>query len=239
MNDERKQARLAGLLYFLVAVIAPYGLFVVPARLLVPGDAHETASRIAANPGVLHLGMATELVHQAIEVFMVLVLYQLFKPVHRMLARQMLLLGIVPIPMVFLNVLTEVAAGILASGPAWLQTFDRPQLDALALLAMQLHAHGLQLAAVFWGLWLVPLGLVSLRSGFIPKVFGASVIAAAAGYLTGALTDLVAPGLQSTLATPTFLLELGEPAMILWLLLGGATRGRAPALARAPAPATA
>lgn len=222
MNAERRQARLAGLLYFLVALIAPYGLMVVPAKLLVAGDAQATAQRIAAHPGVLRLGMATEVVHQAIEVFMVLVLYQLFKPVHRMLARQMLVLGLIPIPMVFLNVLAEVAAGLLADGPAWLHAFDRAQLDALALLCMNLHAHGLQLAAVFWGLWLLPLGLVSLRSGFIPKVFGGSVIAAGTGYLLGALADLLAPSLQAALATPTLLLELGEPAMILWLLLAGA-----------------
>ena len=233
MSDERRQARLAGLLYFLVALIAPYGLMVVPAKLLVSGNAQATAQRIAANPGVLHLGIATELVHQTIEVFMVLVLYQLFKPVHRMLARQMLVLGLVPIPMVFLNVLAEVAAGLFADGPAWLHAFDRAQLDALALLCLQLHAHGLQLAAVFWGLWLLPLGLLSLRSGFIPRVFGVSVIVAGTGYVLGAMTDLVAPQLQSALAMPAFVMELGEPAMILWLLPGGATRGRAPAPATA------
>lgn len=227
MNDEHRQARLAGLLYVLVALIAPYGLMVVPAKLIVPGDAHETALRIAANPGALHLGMATELVHQAIEVFMVLVLYQLFKPVQRMLARQMLVLGLIPIPMVFLNVLAEVAAGLFADAPAWLHAFDRAQLDALALLAMQLHAHGLQLAAFFWGLWLLPLGLVMLRSGFIPKVIGWCAIAASAGYVLGAGADILAPGLQAAVATPAFVLQVCEPVMILWLLLGGATRGRA------------
>jgi len=174
-------------------------------------------------------------VHQAIEVWMVLVLYQLFRPVQRMLARQMLVLGLIPIPMVFLNVLAEVAAGLFADGPAWLHAFDRPQLDALALLAMQLHAHGLQLAAFFWGLWLVPLGLLSLRSGFIPKVFGAAAIAAGVGYVLGAASDLLVPALKPAFALPAFVLQLGEPALILWLLLGGATRGRVPAQAPAAA----
>lgn len=158
---------------------------------------------------------------------MVLVLYQLFKPVQRMLARQMLVLGLIPIPMVFLNVLAEVAAGLFADAPAWLHAFDRAQLDALALLAMQLHAHGLQLAAFFWGLWLLPLGLVMLRSGFIPKVIGWCAIAASAGYVLGAGADILAPGLQAAVATPAFVLQVCEPVMILWLLLGGATRGRA------------
>jgi hypothetical protein len=235
MNDERRQARLAGLLYFLVAVIAPYGLMVVPAKLVVSGDAHETARRIAADPGVLHLGIATELLHQAIEVFMVLVLYELFKPVQRMRARQMLALGLIPIPMVFLNVLAEIAAAMFADGPSWLGAFDRPQLDALALLCMRLHALGLQLSAVFWGLWLLPLGLLILRCGFIPKVIGWLTIAGGTGYLAGATTNLVLPGLQEALALPAFILQLGEPVMILWLLLVGASRRDAGARAAAAA----
>ena len=223
MRDaNRRQARIAGLLYLLVALSAPFGLMVAPARLVVAGDPAATAALIAAHDAVLRLGMASELFHQAVEVFMVLVLYNLFKPVNRTLAQQMLVLGLVPIPMVFLNVLGDVAAATAANGPAWLGAFSRPQLDALALLFMHLHAQGLQLAAVFWGLWLLPLGLLVLRCGFIPKVFGWAAIASGIGYVLGAFTALIAPGLAAAFATPVFVLELGEPMMILWLALVGA-----------------
>jgi hypothetical protein len=222
MNDNKRQARIAGLLYLLVAITAPLGLMVVPARLIVAGDPAATAALVAGHDTLLRMGMASELFHQAVEVFMVLVLYNLFKPVNRTLAQQMLVLGVVPIPMVFINVLGEVAASTVASGPAWLAAFGKPQLDALALLLMHLHAQGLQLAAVFWGLWLLPLGLLALRCGFIPKVFGWLVIASSLGYVLGSFTSLIAPGLASTFATPVFLLQLGEPMMILWLVLVGA-----------------
>ena len=222
MNDDKRQARIAGLLYLLVAITAPLGLMVVPARLIVAGDPAATAALIAGHDALLRMGMASELFHQAVEVFMVLVLYNLFKPVHKTLAQQMLVLGLVPIPMVFLNVLGEVAASTVASGPAWLSAFGKPQLDALALLFMHLHAQGLQLAAVFWGLWLLPLGLLALRCGFIPKVFGWLVIASSLGYVLGSFTSLIAPGFAAVLGTPVFLLELGEPMMILWLVLVGA-----------------
>jgi hypothetical protein len=178
---------------------------------------------------MLRLGMASELFHQAVEVFMVLVLYNLFKPAGRTLAQQMLVLGLVPIPMVFLNVLGEVAAATAANGAPWLSAFSRPQLDAFALLFMHLHAQGLQLAAVFWGLWLLPLGLLAWRSGFIPKMFGGLVIASGVGYLMGSITALIVPALAPALATPIFVLELGEPMMILWLVLVGArTAPRSP-----------
>ena len=222
MNADKRLARIASALYLLVAITAPLGLIVVPARLVVAGDPAATAALVAGHGTLLRLGMASELFHQAVEVFMVLVLYNLFKPVNRTLAQQMLVLGMVPIPMVFINVLAEVAAATAASGPAWLAAFGKPQLDALALLSMHLHAQGLQLAAVFWGLWLLPLGLLALRCGFIPKVFGWAVIASSLGYVLGSFTSLIAPGLASTFATPVFLLELGEPMMILWLVLVGA-----------------
>jgi hypothetical protein len=216
------QARIAGALYTLVAVTAPIGLMVVPARLFVADDAPQTAARIAGNLPLLHLGMASELFHQAVEVWLVLVLYDLFRPVSVQLARQMLVLGLIPIPIVFLNVLNEVAAATVASGPAWLSAFGKPQLDALAYLFAWLHAQGWQLAAVFWGLWLWPFGLLALRCGFIPRVFGWLVLAAGTGYLAGSIVALVAPALAHAAAVPTFLLELGEPSMILWLLLVGA-----------------
>lgn len=235
MNDNKRLARIAGALYLLVAISAPLGLIVVPARLIVAGDPAATAALVAGHDTLLRMGMASELFHQAVEVFMVLVLYNLFKPVNRTLAQQMLVLGLVPIPMVFINVLGEVAASTVASGPAWLAAFGKPQLDALALLFMHLHAQGLQLAAVFWGLWLLPLGLLALRCGFIPKVFGWLVIASSVGYVLGSFTSLIAPGLASTFATPVFLLELGEPMMILWLVLVGARTKPATAPAALPA----
>ena len=237
MNDNQRRARIAGILYLLVAVSAPFGLMVVPGRLIVGNDAAATAALVAGHATLLRLGMLSELFHQALEVFMVLVLYDLFKPVGRTLARQMLVLGLIPIPMVFLNVLGEVAAATVASPPGYLSVFAKPQLDALVLLFMHLHAIGLQLAAVFWGLWLVPFGLLAWRSGFIPRVFGALVIASAVGYLTGSFTSLIAPQFADALATPTFVLLLGEPLMILWLALAGATRGGVVAPARVPATA--
>ena len=63
---------------------------------------------------------------------------------------------------------------------------------------------------------------------FIPKVFGWLVIASSLGYVLGSFTSLIAPGLAATLGTPVFVLELGEPMMILWLVLVGA---RTPPLA--------
>jgi len=222
MDSMKKQARVAGALYLLVAVTAPLGLMVVPAKLFDASNAALTAERIRGAETLLRLGMASEFFHQAVEVFLVMALYQLFQPVNQRLAREMVWLGLIPIPIVFLNVLNEVAALMLARGADFLNVFDRPQLDALAFLFVKLHGSGLQIAAVFWGLWLIPLARLIWRSGFIPKLVAVPVMAAGLGYLLGAVNSLLAPGLPDALGALTFILELGEPVLILWLVVFGA-----------------
>ncbi|MGH7427466.1 MAG: DUF4386 domain-containing protein [Gemmatimonadales bacterium] len=49
---------------------------------------------------------------------------------------------------------------------------EKPQLDALAYLFVRQHEQGITVASIFWGLWLFPFGMLVIRSGFIPRVFG-------------------------------------------------------------------
>ena len=225
MDEVRRQARIAGLLYTLVALTAPIGLIYVPDKLIVRGDAAATAEHLRSSESLLRLGIASELVHQVIEVFLVLVLYDLFKGVNRTLARQLAILGLIPIPIVFLNVLNEIAALMLVSGTSYLAAFDKPQLDALAMVFIRLHSLGWQVAGVFWGLWLFPFGWLVVRCGFIPKALGTLLMIAGTGYLLTSCETLILPQV-SILGDVGGLLEFGEPPIILWLLIWGAKQTR-------------
>ncbi len=222
MDSIKKQARIAGLLYTSVAVTGPVSLVYIPGKLFMAEDAVGAAVRIRASTSLLRLGIASELFYQTIEVFLVLVLYSLFKPVNKPLARQMAVLGLLPIPIVLLNLLNEIVALVLVSGAKFLTVIGPKQLGALATLFVALHGQGLQLAQIFWGLWLFPLGLLIIRCGFIPKALGVLVLLAGAGYVIGAFVSLVVPSYASDLGSFTGVLELGEPAIILWLLIWGA-----------------
>ncbi|MBS0396790.1 MAG: DUF4386 domain-containing protein, partial [Proteobacteria bacterium] len=228
MDPIKRQARRAGLLYLLVALTAPVSLVYVPGQLYVAGDATATAAHLRAAEGLLRTGVFCELFHQAVEVFLVLALYRLLRPVDRPLARQMAVLGLVPIPMMFLNAVSELAALALAKGTGYLDVFSPAQLDALAMLFVRLHGLGVQSAAVFWGLWLFPFGLLVMRSGFLPRWSGALLLGAGAGYVLGSLTTLVLPALATPLGGLATLLQLGELPIIVWLAAVGA---RAPAAA--------
>jgi hypothetical protein len=61
----------------------------------------------------------------------------LFKPNSETLAKQLVILGSsVSAPIVFVNVLNDIAALVLVSGPDFLSMYLKPQLDALAYLPL-------------------------------------------------------------------------------------------------------
>jgi len=223
MSSTKKQARIAGFLYLLVAITAPIGLMVVPGTLIVSGNAAATADRIRASEWLLRIGIASELIHQTIAVFLVLALYRLFKAVNEALAKQVVILGaLVSVPIMFVNVLNDVAALVLVSGAGFLSVFEKPQLDALAYLFLRLHGEGITVASIFWGLWLFPFGMLVIRSGFIPRVFGVLLMIAGVAYLASAFTTLVLPRYEELVSKVALPFELAEVPIIFWLLIWGA-----------------
>ena len=228
MDAVKKHARQAGALYFLVLLIAPVGLIYVPGKLYVRDDPSATANHIRNFESLLRVGIATELLHEVLWVFVVLALYRLLKPVNENHARQMLALGaLVSVPIVMINVVSEIAAMMLAADQQFLTVFNRQQLDTLSFLFYRLHGQGLNVASIFWGLWLFPFGMLVIRSGFIPKFLGLLVLPAGIGYVTSSFTTLLLPQYQGPVDKLASLLNFGELPIIFWLLIWGVKRSAA------------
>jgi hypothetical protein len=222
MNSIKKQARLAGLLYLLASIPAPFGLIYVPGKLVVPNDATATADHIRASESLLRLGIASELIGFIMFILVVLALYRLFKPVNETYALAMMILILVSIPVSLLSVVNEIAALIVVSGADFLSVFNKGQLDGLAYLFMRLHSRESLVAEIFWGLWLFPFGILVIRSGFIPRVLGILLIIAAFGYLASSVAFLLLPAYGLVVDRFATKLTLCELPIILWLLIWGA-----------------
>lgn len=138
-------------------------------------------------------------------------------------AKQMVILGaLVSVPIMFVNVLNDIAALVLVSGADFLSVFEKPQLDALAYLFLGLHNHGIIVASIFWGLWLFPFGMLVIRSGFIPRVFGVLLMIAGVAYLASSFTALVLPRYAPLVEKVAMPLYFGELPVIFFLLIWGA-----------------
>ncbi len=225
MDSTKKTARLAGLLYLLSSIPAPFALLYVPGKLVVAGDATATADRIRASQTLLRMGIGAELVSTTLFIFVALVLYRLFKPVSERAALAMMVLILLSFPISLLNVLNEIAALNFAGGgraAKVLSVLDTHQRDALAYLSLHMHDQGVFVAQVFWGLWLLPFGICVMRSGFIPRILGILLMIAGCGYVAGSLAELVLPQYSHAVGQVTLILAAGELPIIFWLLIWGA-----------------
>lgn len=116
--------------------------------------------------------MVSSIIAQIFFLFTVYGLYRIFKSVDRHYAKLMIILVMVSVPITCLNLLNQFAALLILSGPSYMSVSGYPQTQTLALLFLDIYAHGVFIAEIFWGLWLFPLGILIYRSGFIPKIFG-------------------------------------------------------------------
>lgn len=149
-------------------------------------------------------------------------LYRLFKPVNETYALAMMILILISIPISLVSVVNEVVALMVVSGADFLSAFDAGQLNALAYILMRLHSRAILIAEIFWGLWLVPFGILVIQSHFIPRILGYLLFLAALGYLASSLTLLLLPGYAPVVDKFASQLSLCELPIILWLLIFGA-----------------
>jgi hypothetical protein len=222
MSFTKNPGRFAGLLYVVASIPGFFALAYVPSKLLVHGNATATANNIAAHELLFRLGIAADLIGQALFIFVALALYDLFKGVDQRHALFMLILILVAIPIAFLNEVSSIAALVLVRGPDFLSVFDKPQRDALARLFLNLRGGGFDVAAIFWGLWLFPLGLLVYRSGFLPRFLGVLLMIGTFAYLANSLTSLVLPQYEAIVSRWISPLQAVEVVFMLWLLILGA-----------------
>lgn len=211
-----------GILYLMMGVPAAFSLFYIPSVFIVPGDATSTARNITAGEFIFRLGILSMLVSQISFLFLALSLYDLFKDVDRKHARLLVTLVAVAVAIELVNCLNLIAPLILLSGADFLSSFTKPQLDALALGFLRLRSGGYGIVTVFWGLWLLPFGILVIKSRFFPKILGVLLILAGVPYLANSFTSIVLPAHNQAVSMILMPLMLGELPMLFWLLFKGA-----------------
>ncbi len=212
-------ARVAGLLALIILVSGSFGGF-VHTRLVVPGDAVTTANNIRASESLFRLGFAGGLIMYTVFIPYVVVLYRLLKPVDKTHALLMVAFALVGVPIAMLSQLNQAAALLLMSGADYLKVFTADQIDAQVMLLLRLQSHGNLIAAIFWGLWLFPLGLLVFRSSFLPRVLGVLLMIGCFGWLILVLQRFFLPGYEA-LAYSRFAAHVAELSWMSWLLIKG------------------
>ncbi len=222
MSSTMNPGRFAGLLYVVTSIFGFFAMGYAPGKLIVHGNAAATANNIAASETLFRLGIAAQLIGMAGFIFVALALYNLLKGVNRPQASLMVTLIVVSVPIAFLNELNSIAALVLVRGADFLSIFEKPQRDALAMLFLNLHHHGLVVAEIFWGLWLFPLALLVYRSRFLPRFLGVWLALAGFAWVILSLASILFPEVQDKVYAYSQSAFFGEIAFMLWLVIKGA-----------------
>ena len=222
MTSRKKQARIAGLLYLMLVPTGIFSLIYVPSALIVSGDAAATVQNIEASQLLYRSGIYVGFLSSLIYLLVALALYRLLKDVSERQATLMVAFVVLGVAAAFANSFNQLAVLIILDTPDFLSAFEPAQLEGAAYLFLRLQSHGIQVIQIFWGLWLIPMGILVYRSGFIPKIIGVSLWFAGAAYLASNFTFLLFPQYSGTFAPIATGLEMLELPIIFWLVIVGA-----------------
>jgi hypothetical protein len=100
----------------------------------------------------------------------------------------MVALALVAVPIAIVIEIFKLSAILIKSDIADMGVFDQYQLDSFAFLFLKIYDQGTFLASIFWGLWLLPFGLLVIKSKFIPKIIGIFLVIGCFSYYTLTLT---------------------------------------------------
>ena len=226
MAHAKRDARIAGWLYFLFCAPCPLCLIYTPSKIM-GGDAAATAANVLAHEALLRTSVVLWILGGALWIVLAVVLYRLFDGVGKALSLLLVVFVTVSVGICFLNELNNLAAILVLRGNEFAAVLTDRQRQALALLFLQLHAQGTAINEMLWGLWLLPFGLLIARSRFIPRFLGIWLLLDGVAWMVLSMVALLAPSyndLAFKVALPAIFAEL---AVMLWLIIVGV---RAPAI---------
>ncbi|MGA2904587.1 MAG: DUF4386 domain-containing protein [Candidatus Korobacteraceae bacterium] len=222
-ESQRKAARLAGFTFLFamaIVVLANYGINI---RLIVPGNAAETARNIMAHETLFRINIACNLLYVVSLVVLLAALYMILKPVNRNLALVAALCRLLLALMWCVTALNTLGALRLLGDAAYLPVFKLDQLQTLARLHIATSYDAYYVGLPFWGLASTVCSYLWFKSGYIPRALAAFGVISSAWCVICAFAFIVFPHFDATVNASWFDLPMVifEMALGCWLLFKG------------------
>src|SRR5438309_6680954 len=224
MSSPKTLARIAGLLYLGTSV--PFVFAVqVRSRIIEPGDATDTVHNIRASATLFRVALVADLVSWAGFLVTALALYLLLKHANQLPAVAMVAFVAVMVAVGYSNTVNQYSAITIAMSAEYANGLGQAGANALVLMFTDVQGNGLDINELFFGLWLLPLSYLVIKSRYFPRVIGVLLIIAGLSWIAQFLIILLAPSLEGVIS---FLGvgSNGELVFIGWLLVRGARAPR-------------
>lgn len=216
-------ARSTGAAYLGLALAGMAGHLLLTGRLHSPDDPGSTLDHLRELPGLAQLALVAELLVVVTQGLTAWGFFALFRRDHPTAAFGVAAFGLANAT-VILGSAAALATALAVSGDDRLS----PAGDAAATVGMLYSLSGAAwtVGSVFFGLWLIPMGMFALGTGRMPRLLGWALLVGGVGYVLSALLA-PAPDLAPIGAALAYLATVGELWMIGYLLSVGIRPPRA------------
>lgn len=181
-------ARTTGLWYLGLAVTGALGFQLVRGQLYVAGDPAGTLSNLVAHTSMARLGIVLELGIVLTQALAAVWFYRLFRSVDSFAAGLVAVFGMVNAAVIL------VSAALLATA---LDVADDKSLAvsggaaATVQLLYVFSGHLWGVGGLFFGLWLIPMGWLVVRSGWLPRSLGLLLMVGGVGYVLSTFVSYI------------------------------------------------
>jgi hypothetical protein len=218
-------ARLAGALWLIVIAVSIASLFAAPS-VSTSGSPAETAASILAAETPYRLAFALLFVGSLCYLGVTALLYELLRPVNRSVALFGAFAGLAGLTIGAASAVNELGALELLKQASTAAPVAANQLQTIAQFSLR-DAAEFKVGMVYFGLQIVSIGYLILRSTLVPRIIGGVLVAGGLCYIISSFATFVAPEVGARLSPLVIPIAIiGEGSLTLWLLFKGVnTRG--------------
>lgn len=223
--SQRTAALVAGSSLLVMFFAAMFANFAVIEGILVPNDGAATLNNVLNNLPLFRFGVIAFLVVALCDVFAAWGLYIFFEPANKHLSTLAGWFRIVYTAIFGASSFSLVFILRLLSDASLIGMFETSQLQAQVMLLFSNFDSAWAFSLIFFGVHLLVLGYLVVRSGHAPKWIGTALIFAGVSYLADNFAQFLMPNYSDY--TTVFLILVAvsgivsEVGLCLWLLFKG------------------
>jgi hypothetical protein len=214
-------ARFAGLLYLIIIVCGLTAEVALRGPLIDLSDAGNTASAILGAVDIYRISIAADFIMAIADAGLAILLFILFRPFAPSLALAAMVFRLIQSAMIGMNLMNMQFALLLIAGGQDLSGLAPGQAESLAVLFLNIHAHGYDLGLIFFGINSLMTATLIWRSGLVNKWIAPGLGLAGSVYLIGSFLRFLMPESFDAFAPAYGITVLAETAFCIALLTVG------------------